>query len=237
MNNNLYKKDYSRYTKSTSNISQVSFFNKVFALMSGGLILSAITAYFTATTPAVMQVILAPGTSILLVLATLGLVMAISFGINKFDVTTLVIMFIAYSFLNGMMLSSIFIVYKLGVIYQAFFSAAGMFAAMSFYGFTTKKDLSGLGSILFMAVIGIVIASVINIFTKSSAFDLIISFAGVVVFALLTAYDVQKLKVLESNVSGTEAINRISIMGALTLYIDFINMFLFLLRLFGSNRD
>ena len=210
------------------------FFNRVFGLMSIGLLITAFVAYYTAMTPQLFAI--ASKLGLLLVIGTFGLVIAISAGMNRFSSSTLLTMFIVYAGLNGLTFSFIFMVYAKSVIYQAFFSTAGMFGAMSIYGYTTKKDLSGLGSILFMALIGIIIASVINIFMKSSQFSLLISIGGVVIFSLLTAYDIQKLKVIQSQITSEEQMHKVSVFGALSLYLDFINIFVYMLRLF-SQRD
>jgi len=148
-------------------------------------------------------------------------------------------MFVAYAILNGLTLSLIFLVYDIGAINLAFFSAAGTFAAMSVLGYTTELDLSQYRTYFMMALIGLVIAMVINIFLHSSGLDLIISIAGVLIFTVLTAYDTQKIKRWAADPTFTEdgsLLMKISIMGALTLYLDFVNLFLFLLRLFGRRR-
>jgi FtsH-binding integral membrane protein len=164
-------------------------------------------------------------------------VMAMGFGLNKMSVPVLISTFIAYSVVNGISFSFIFLVYSLGSIYKVFLSTAALFALMAIAGYTTKTDLTKLGSILMIGVIGIVIASLINFFMKSESMDYLISILGVIVFTGLTAYDVQKIKNLGDGV-GDNTINRkFGIMGALTLYLDFINLFLFLLRLFGGRKD
>jgi FtsH-binding integral membrane protein len=169
--------------------------------------------------------------------APIGFVMLMSFGINKLSFGALVGLFIAYSALNGISLSFIFMFYNLGSIINVFLSTVALFAVMAIAGYTTKTDLTKLGSLLFIGLIGIVIASLINFFTHSSTLSYICSFVGVIVFTGLTAYDVQKIKNLSYEDDGTVMYRKLSILGALTLYLDFINLFLFLLRLFGGRKD
>ena len=144
-----------------------------------------------------------------------------------------------YSVLNGAMLSSVFVVYTMTSIAKVFFITAGTFGAMAFYGYTTKKDLTSLGKILFMALIGLIIATVVNMFLKSSGFDYILSYAGVAIFVGLTAWDSQKIKqMLQTQYDMSEGAQKLALIGALTLYLDFINLFLYLLRIFGgSNKE
>ena len=170
-------------------------------------------------------------------LAPLGFVLLMSFGFQRLSQMMMTFLFLIYSVIMGMSLSFIFLVYAQSQIYLTFAVTAGMFGLMAVAGYTTQTDLTKLGSILIMALIGIIIASVVNIFLKSSGFDYIISFIGVIVFTGLTAYDVQKLKRIGEGVEyGTEATAKLSIMGALNLYLDFINLFLMLLRLFGNRK-
>ena len=151
--------------------------------------------------------------------------------------STMVLIFVLFSMLMGASLSFIFLMYELGSIAKTFVITAGMFGTMAVVGYTTKTDLTKFGSLMFMGLIGIVIASVVNMFMQSSTMDYIISFIGVLVFTGLTAYDVQKLKRIGSQiVENNESVRKITIMGALTLYLDFINLFLFLLRFFGNRK-
>jgi len=168
-------------------------------------------------------------------LAPLGFVLAMSFGWQKFSFPVLLSLFIAYSAINGISLSFIFMAYKIGTIYKVFASTAVLFGVMALLGATTKTDLTKMGSFLMMALFGMIIASLINYFTKSPMMDYIISIVGVIVFTGLTAYDVQKIKNMDAEFSG-EGRAKIGLMGALSLYLDFINLFLMLLRLFGR-RD
>ena len=171
-----------------------------------------------------------------LFLAPLAMVMFLSFRIHKMSVSAAQTTFLAYAALLGVSLSSIFIVYDIGSIAQVFFITSATFGAMSLWGYTTKRDLTGMGSFLMMGLIGLVIAMIVNIFLASSGLDWIISIVGVLIFTGLTAYDTQKIKEMYSvNDDGTLA-GRKAIMGALSLYLDFINLFLMMLRLFG-NRE
>jgi FtsH-binding integral membrane protein len=177
--------------------------------------------------------------TIMLFIGQIGLVMYLSARINKLSGSAATGLFLAYSALNGVTLSAILLVYASSTIFNAFFTAAGMFAAMSIYGMVTKKDLTGMGQFMMMGLFGLIIASIINMFIGNGPMDMVISIIGVIIFAGLTAYDSQKLRYMgETMPMGDEtAIRRGSILGALTLYLDFINLFLFLLRLFGGSRD
>jgi hypothetical protein len=207
--------------------------------MSTGMLLTAAAAWLTANSAFGLGLLKSPGLVIGLVLVQFGLVIGLSAAINKLSGTTATLMFLAYSTLTGITLSSIFFVYSMASIFQAFVVTAGMFGAMSVYGMVTKRDLTSMGSFMFMGLIGIVLASVVNMFVKSSAMSYAISIIGVFVFVGLTAYDTQKLKYMGEAMplnDGT-AVRRGTILGALTLYLDFLNLFLMLLRLFGSSRD
>jgi FtsH-binding integral membrane protein len=173
------------------------------------------------------------GPMIMLLVAEVGLVLWLSFRITKMSAAAAASGFLVYSLLNGLTLSVIFLVYTQGVIFQAFATAAGMFAVMSVYGMVTKRDLTSIGSFFFMGLIGIVICSVINMFLHSSALSWTISFIGVFVFLGLTAWDTQKLK---HYATAPQFRENLAVYGALALYLDFINLFLMLLRLFGGGR-
>jgi FtsH-binding integral membrane protein len=172
----------------------------------------------------------------LIVLAPLGFVMAMSFGANKMQTTTLQALFWGFSVVMGLSLSTIFLVYTGASIATTFFSTAAAFAGLSLVGYTTKKDLSAMGSFLIMGLIGIIVASLINLFLQSSGLAMAISILGVLIFAGLTAYDTQKLKEQYAYVRGTDFAGKAVVLGALNLYLDFINMFLFLLRFMGDRR-
>lgn len=214
---------------------------RVYGWMTLALFITAITASYVAKSPEVLSMIFGNRLSILfLCIGEVALVMGLSWGINRISTKTAALLFIFYSVLNGLTMASIFFSYSLGTIYQAFAASALTFGAMSIFGATTKHDLSSLGGILFMALIGLVIASVINIFWSNSIVDTIITYCGVFIFVGLTAYDTQRIKSMSAAVleSGdATAIRRVSILGSLSLYLDFINLFLYILRLFGRGRD
>ena len=171
-----------------------------------------------------------------LMFAPLGFVMVLSFGINKLSASATQMLFWAFAAIMGLSLSSIFAVYQLGSITQVFLITAIAFGGLSLYGYTTKRDLSAMGAFMVMGLIGLIVASVVNIFLQSSAMQFAISVIGVLVFAGLTAWDTQKIKSMYDANDSAAARTKKSVMGALTLYLDFINMFLFLLRLFGARR-
>ena len=211
---------------------------KVYVWMTLALVITGITAYDVASSPAILQAIY---TNQLLfwglIIAEFALVIGVTAAINKLSLTTATLMFVLYSVINGAMLSSIFLIYTASSIATVFFITAGTFAAMAIVGYTTKADLSSMGKILFMALIGLIIATIVNIFVKSSGLDMIISYVGVLIFVGLTAWDSQKIKqmMLQAPDAG-EGMQKMALLGALTLYLDFINLFIYLLRIFGR-RD
>jgi len=215
------------------------FLAKVFNLMTLGLGITGVIAFLTANT-GLASVIIGSPLFIILILAELGLVFYLSARVDKIQAATAWGLFIGYSLLNGLTLSVIFLAYTNTSIAGTFFIAAGMFGSMAVYGLITKRDLSGLGSFLFMGLVGIIIASIVNIFLNNSSVYWAISFLGVLIFTGLTAYDVQRIKRIGEEgimAQGDEAIRKGAVMGALTLYLDFINLFLMLLRFFGGSRD
>jgi len=215
--------------------AQQRFLSKVYSWMVGGLLLTAGTAYWVTTNQELLEKIM--GMMLFLILGQLGLVIFLSARVHKMSKDTAILSFLGFSFLNGLTLSIILLAYTEESIFNTFIIAAIMFASLSVYGFTTKKSLSAVGSFMFMGLIGIIVASIINWFVASSALHFAISIIGVVIFAGLTAWDTQKLKQMyEVQFQGDEIATKGAIMGALTLYLDFINLFLFLLRLFGSRR-
>jgi FtsH-binding integral membrane protein len=207
--------------------------------MALALVITGITAYGVATTPSLIEAIIM--NRILfwgLVIAEFGIVFGISGMLHKLSLTTATLMFIVYSVINGALLSVIFLVYTMSSIGMVFFITAATFGVMALIGYTTKTDLSKLGSILFMALIGLIIATVVNMFVHSSGLMMIISYVGVLIFVGLTAYDSQKIKeMLLTAPDAGEGMQKIALLGALSLYLDFINLFLMLLRILGSNRD
>ena len=210
---------------------------KTFGWMAMCLLITALTAMGFVNS-GLFYHIASSGAMWLLIIAELVLVFVLSARINKMSVATATIMLIVYSALNGVTLSFIFVVYSLGSIAKTFFITTGMFGVMALVGATTKRDLSKLGSILFMALIGLIIASLVNIFLRSSGLDWIISLIGVVLFTALTAYDVQRVKRLatETDLYDDTQVGRLAVISALSLYLDFINLFLYLLRFFGRDN-
>jgi len=222
-----------------ANAGLQTYMAQVYGWMTCGLLLTAFVSWFAANTPAVMELVFANRITFFgLIILQLALVFILSGMVHKFSGAVATGLFMLYSALTGLTMASIFLVYTYSSIASTFFITAGMFGAMSFWGYTTKRDLSGMGSMLFMALIGIVLASLVNIWLKSSALMWAVTYIGVVVFVGLTAYDTQKLKNIGEgiNVDDKENLRRYSILGALTLYLDFINLFLMLLRIFGNRR-
>lgn len=217
---------------------QASFMTSVYGWMAMALTITGIVAMWVAMTPAVLDIIFSSRIFFyVLIFAEFGLVGYLSARVNKMSAATATGAFIGYSVLNGLTLSVIFLVYTTSSIASTFFITAGTFAVMSAIGYFTKKDLTSMGRIAFMGLIGIIIASVVNWFMHSETMYWLITYGGVLIFTVLTAYDTQKIKNL--NVignAGTEEDRKEAIMGALTLYLDFINLFLFLLRALGSRK-
>ena len=212
---------------------------KVYVWMTLALVITGFTAYFVATNPTALSLIYSNQLVFwALIIAELGLVIGLSAAINRLSLTTATLMFVLYSVVNGVTMASIFLVYTLSSIASVFFITAATFGAMALYGYFTKKDLTSWGRFLFMALIGIIIASVVNIFVGSSGLSLIVSYIGVFVFVGLTAYDSQKIKEMLSTATNQgEGMQKLALLGALTLYLDFINLFLHLLRILGSSRE
>lgn len=218
-----------------------SYMLSVYNFMASGVLLTGVVAALFAKSGYVYSLFNASGQMGLLgwvvMLAPLGIVLAMSFGQSRMATSTLQLLFWVYAFTMGLSLSTIFLIYSDASIAQVFFATAAGFIGLSLFGYTTKRDLSGLGTFLIMGVVGLIVASLLNLWMQSSDLQFAISAIGVLVFAGLTAYDTQKIKSMYSYVAGTNMQGKAAIMGALTLYLDFINMFLFLLRLFGSSRD
>jgi uncharacterized protein len=216
--------------------AQQAFLSKVYAWMFGGLLITGFTAYFISSSELINSV-LHGGMLFFLIIVQLVAVISLSAGINKMRKEVAAIVFLGYSFLTGLTLSVIFLVYTAESIQTVFFISAAMFGALSFYGYTTKRKLSGLGSFMFMGLIGLILVSVVNYFIGSSMLYFLISAVGVLVFAGLTAYDTQRLKEMYTlQFQSDELAMKGAIIGALMLYLDFINLFLYLLRFFGSRR-
>lgn len=211
---------------------------KVYVWMTLALVITGFTAYGVATSPGVLQLIF--GNQILfwgMIIAELALVIGVSAAINRLSLTTATLMFILYSVINGALFSSIFLIYTASSIATVFFITAGTFGVMALIGYTTKTDLTSIGKYLFMALIGLIIATLVNMFIKSEGFTYILSYIGVLIFVGLTAYDSQKIKqmLLQAPDAG-EGAQKLALLGALTLYLDFINLFIYLLRIFGRRE-
>lgn len=244
--NNFNPNQWNSTGVSSESIAVKSFMTSVFGWMFGALAITALTSFGFSHMPALAEMLyrFRDGAIIgftplayVLMFAPLGLVLLMSFGFNKLSVPVLIGIFILYAAATGASLSTIFFRYDLSIIGSAFAITGGMFGTMAVMGFITKADLSKFGSLMFMGLIGIIIASLVNFFMHSQMLDYIISFAGVAVFTGLTAWDVQKLKQIGAGITyGNESAIKLSVMGALRLYLDFLNLFLFILRIMGGNR-
>lgn len=234
----MYKEGLT-FDQENAQTSVKSVMSGVYGWMTFALAISGLCAYLVGTTPNLAKTLLTGGMFWVLVIAEVGLVMAISAMINKMSAALATALFVAYSALNGITLGFIFFFYTMESIALTFFITAGTFGAMAVIGMVTKIDLSKMGSILMMALIGLIIASIVNIFMHSSTLYWICTYAGVLIFTGLTAYDVQNIKrlCLETEGEGFEAKRKVAILGALSLYLDFINLMLYLLRIFGNRRD
>ncbi len=221
---------------SASQVAERSFVSKVYVWMGLGLLVTAITAYFVVSSGFVYTLaqnsILFYGT----IIAEFGLVIYLSSRIQKMSAEAATTSFIIYSVLNGITISLILLIYTGASIASTFMTTALTFGAMSAYGYFTKRDLTSMRSYLMMGLVGLIIASVINMFWANSTMYWIISYAGVLLFVGLTAYDTQKIKKIGAVVEGVQATQKMAIMGALTLYLDFINLFLFMLRILGNRK-
>lgn len=225
-----------------SYVPSVSFpvlMRKVYTWMTLAMIITGITSYGVANSPGLLELIF--GNRLVfwgLLIAEFGLVFGISGMLHKISVVTATMMFILYSVINGAVLSSIFLLYTMSSIGQVFFITAGTFGVMALIGYTTKTDLTTVGKLSMMALVGIIIASLVNMFVGSTGLQSIISYAGVLIFVGLTAYDSQKIKhMLIEQDADDEGAQKLALVGALTLYLDFINLFIYLLRILGSRKD
>lgn len=213
---------------------------KVFLWMTLALAVTGLTAYYVASNAGLLYTIFSSkGLFWGIIIAELALVFILSARIMKMSFATAGIMFVAYSVLNGITMASIFAVFTMESIASAFFVTAGMFGVMSFLGFTVKKDLGSFGSFFFMALVGLIIASVVNVFLGSSVLYWVVTYVGVLLFVGLTAYDTQKIKhmLMEYGDDVNDQTQKLALLGSLSLYLDFINLFLYLLRIFGRNND
>jgi len=218
-----------------------SYMLSVYNYMTSGVLLTGIVALLFAwggaQSPAAAVFLGGGLLKYVIMFSPLVIVFAMSFGQARMQTSTLQLLFWAFAVLMGLSLSTIFLVYSGTSIAGAFFATAAGFAGLSLYGYTTKRDLSALGTFLIVGVVGLIVASIINLFLHNSVLELVISAVGVLVFAGLAAYDTQRTKSLYYQVAGTDMVGKVVIMSALSLYLDFINMFLFILRLFGSSRN
>jgi uncharacterized protein len=209
---------------------------RIYTYMAGGLAVTAIAAYVAASSGFYQSIVGTPWIWVVM-LAPLGFVLALSFGIERISAGTAHMLFWIYAAVMGISLGGIFLIYAGTSIARVFFITATTFGAMSLYGYTTNRDLSSIGSFLFMGLIGVVIASIVNIFLGSSTLQFVISIVGVIVFVGLTAYDTQRIKEIYLESDSTDAASKKAILGALSLYLDFINLFMLLLQLFGQRRQ
>lgn len=215
-----------------------TYISKIFGTMFLGLLVTALAALFTVSSPAMFNLIYGSPFMFVLIIAELVIVFSLSARVTRMSYSSALLMFYAYAVINGITLASVFVVYELGTIYTAFFTAAISFGVMAIYGMVTKKDLTRVGCVMLMLLIGVIVASLINMFVRSQGFDLLISFVAVALFVGLVAFDTQKLKSYYYMSANDHQLQRkIGIIGALSLYLDFINIFLYLLRIFGNRRD
>lgn len=209
---------------------------RVYNYMCAGLVLTGIIAFAVSNSPAAINLIFGTPLKWVAMLAPLGFVMVLSFGVNKMSFSKLQMVFWAFAAAMGVSMASIFLIYTGASVAKVFFITAGMFAATSLYGYTTKRDLARMGSIMFMGMIGLMLAMVVNFFMQSSAMQFAISVLGVLIFTGLTAWDTQRIKEMYSEGHGHEIAGKMAIMGAVTLYLDFVLMFQFLMSLLGNRN-
>lgn len=224
---------------SVSKAAQSTLMRSVYTWMTLALVITGLTAMYMAKSLTLLNMMMQNSMMFWgLLIAEVALVMYLSVRINKISFTTSTLLFIAYSILNGATLSILFLLYTMSSIATTFFVTAGTFGVMALYGYITKKDLTRIGNLCLMGVIGIIIATVVNIFINNSMMDMVISYIGVLLFIGLTAYDSQKIKHLLSSddIEVNETTQKIAVMGALTLYLDFINLFIYLLRILGDRK-
>ncbi len=215
-----------------------SFMAGVYGWMSTALMITAGAAYYVASTPVLFAAVMQPSMAMVLIFVQLLIVLGITFLINRMSFVTALLLFLVYSCCLGVTLSSIFYIYAHASIISTFLSTAGMFGLMSLYGYFTQSDLTTIGNLSLMALFGLIIAMIANMFMRSAQFDYVISAIGALLFVALTAYDTQKIKELaRAFYMQNQSTEKITVIGALTLYLDFINLFLFVLRLFGKKDE
>ncbi len=235
--NNDYMRTVTRSGATSVDQGLRSYMLGIYNYMALGLGLTGLVATLVASSPALLQAIYGSPLQFIVMLAPVGFVFFLSFRLHTIQASTAQMLFWAYAGLMGLSLSWIFLAYTGASVAKVFFITAGTFGAMSLYGYTTQKDLTGLGSFLLMGLIGLILASLVNLFVKSSAFEFVISLVGVLVFTGLTAYDTQVIKNEYVEGDDREIMMKKSIMGALRLYLDFVNLFLHLLRFLGDRRN
>ncbi len=233
--------NYTPYIAGTDSLEAVNtLFRKVYQYMALGLILTSLTAWITASSQSMIQLFFGSSVPLIIVaVAEIGLVIYLGASIAKLQASTALMLFGLYSILNGITCSVVILVYTAESVYTAFLSTAGMFGGMSIYALYTKRDITSWGSFLHMGLIGLIIAMIVNIFVGSSTAETCISVIGIIIFMGLTAYDTAKIKSLAmtADANNDEAVGKIAVIGALQLYLDFINLFLYMIRLFGKRRD
>ena len=231
-------RSYSRDRELEASAAFPALMQKTYLWMAMALAITGLTAYVVATNPTLMGLMFQyPNAIWLFFIAEIGLVIALSAAIEKLSLPVATLLFVVYAVLNGVTFSTLFYVYTMGSLASTFFITAGTFGVMSAVGFFIKKDLSAMGKILIMALIGIIIATVVNVFLGSQGLDLIVTYLGVLIFVGLTAYDTQKIKNMFLMAPDASAhTQKYAVLAALTLYLDFINLFLYLLRLFGNRK-
>ncbi|MBR3221491.1 MAG: Bax inhibitor-1/YccA family protein [Kiritimatiellae bacterium] len=229
--------DYATWPRETSKTRVAATFKIVYGWMCAGLALSGVVAWYTASSGLYKTILAGPGFMACL-LGEILTVVVLSLAIGKMPVALAYLMFVGYAALNGLTLSVVFIAYELALVQRVFFITAGMFGGLALWGTFTKGDLSSVGSVCGMALWGLIIGSVVNLFTQSSGFDWLLTFAGIVIFTGLTMYDAQKIRQMAANEDALDSasVHKVGIMGALALYLDFINLFLYILRFFGRKR-
>lgn len=232
--------NYQSVTAREAEVSAVfpALMRKVYVWMSLALIITGFTAYYVATNENLLALIYSkPAVMWILIGVELAIVFGVTAAINKLSLPVATLLFVLYSVINGALLSSIFLIYTMSSIATVFFITAGTFGVMSLYGYITKTDLTSWGKLLMMALIGLIIATVVNLFMKSSGLEIIISYVGVLIFVGLTAYDTQKIKMMCMQAPDAgESMQKLALLGALSLYLDFINLFIYLLRIFGRRE-
>lgn len=236
----MYDKSYGNYSKSVTQMSAIAtLMRNVYLWMTFALATTGLTAAYVASSPALAQIVLGGSTYLILALIELGIVWYLSSRVMSLSFSTASILFVLFSILNGVTLSCIFLVYTMESIATTFYITAGTFGGMSLVGYFTKKDLSTMGRFLIMALIGLIIATIVNLFLQSTQMMWLITYAGVLIFCGLTAYDTQKIKTMFLEMGGekNEATLKVALLGSLTLYLDFINLFIYLLRIFGNRRN